>query len=373
MTEKQWIFSQLDTWFFRESRPYNAIGGSQLATVFPPSARTVAGAVRTLIGEQAGINWEAFNDNKGTTHNDLHEQIGDADNLGKLQLIGPYLLYKGERLYPVPLILLEKDGQFTRLCPGEPVECDIGYVRLPALKETIAGAKPIENAWLTTKALEQVLADQNPSKSSYHYSEELFDIEPRLGIALNRESRTVEESMLYQNQHIRIRDDNLQIGIIVKGIKETLHPKMEPNNTARVRFGGEGRLAEVKVTSNLPKLAPPDLSKTKKIMLTLLSPANLEGDWLPQGFTEVPDSKEKNWRGTLNGVELTIISAVLGKSIREGGWDLARKQPREVISLIPAGSVWFCQLEKGNAEKLQGYQIGKETEFGRGEIAVGIW
>jgi CRISPR-associated protein Cmr3 len=371
MNHKQWNFSQLDTWFFRESRPYDSIGGSQLATVFPPSARTVAGAVRTLIGEQAEINWQAFNEGDGAAHNlskiNLHEEIGDADNIGKLRFIGPYLLCKGQRLYPVPLILLEKEGQFTRLRPGDPVECDLGNVRLPELEKTIAGAKPIENAWLTGDELEQVLAGKNPS--SYYLSTYLFEIEPRLGIAINREHRTVEEGMLYQNQHVRLRD-NLQIGVMVGGINEVLHPK----KGGRVRFGGEGRLAEVTISSsNLPKLALPK-NLNKNIILTLLSPANLEGSWLPKGFTEVSsESQEKIWRGTLNGVELTIISAVLGKSIREGGWDLANKQPREVISLIPAGSVWFCQVENGNAADLHGYQIGLETELGRGELAVGVW
>ncbi|TGO03158.1 hypothetical protein PN36_11700 [Candidatus Thiomargarita nelsonii] len=358
----QWCFSQLDTWFFREARPY----------IFPPPARTVAGAVRTLIGEQAEVDWEAFNKGDGTAHQlskdiNICQEIGDANSFGNLRLRGIYLLCEGQRLYPVPLCLLQKDEQFTRLRPGAPVECDLGFVRLP--EQTIPGAKPMETAWLTAQALKQVLAGQNPS--SYYQSEDLFKIEPRLGIAINQERRTMEDGMLYQNQHIRLREDKfqLEIGVMVEGIDDALHPE-----TGRVRFGGEGRLASVTVSrSNLPQLGHPDLSKTKNIMLTLLSPANLGENWQPDGFSEVIENNEKVWRGSINGVELTIISAVLGQPIREGGWDLANDEPREVISLIPAGSVWFCRLEKGNAADLHGYQIGLETALGRGELAVGIW
>ncbi len=381
MTAKQWVFTQLDTWFFRESRPSDSIGGAQLSTVFPPSARTIAGAIRTYIGEQEHVNWELFN--KGKTYKALHDQIGIGDDLGQLQLIGPYLIYQGERLYPVPLTLLKKeeDAQLTRLRPGDPVECDLGYVRLPELETLIAGAKPIDNAWLTAADLERVLRGENPS--NYHYAKDLFDKEQRLGIGIHPERRTVEEGLLYQNQHVRIRnvhldkeqklqfcEDNLKIGVIVTGIKNNLH---HVEHAERIRLGGEGRLADIEIHSELPKLAAPNVKKTKKITLTLLTPANLEGNWLPEGFTKVQKSSETQWEGTIHGVKLNIITAVLGKALREGGWDLANQKPRDVISLIPAGSVWFCNVKEGDATKLHGYHIGIETALGRGEIAVGIW
>jgi CRISPR-associated protein Cmr3 len=74
-----------------------------------------------------------------------------------LRLIGSYFLYEEQRLYPMPLTILEKDKQFTRLVPGNAVECDLGTVYLPALEQTIDGAKPLENAWLTAAELQKVL------------------------------------------------------------------------------------------------------------------------------------------------------------------------------------------------------------------------
>ena len=139
MSAKLWRFDALDSWFFRESRPHETVGGTELASLFPPPARTVAGAVRTLIGETQQMGWDKFKEPEG--YSDLKQQIGDADGFGQLQLTGPYLCKGGQRLYPVPLHLLTKTeaGQekpkFACLRPGtEPVDCDLGRrIRLPEL------------------------------------------------------------------------------------------------------------------------------------------------------------------------------------------------------------------------------------------------
>ena len=36
-----WQFVPLDTWFFRESRPLESVGGAQLTSQFPPPVRTL--------------------------------------------------------------------------------------------------------------------------------------------------------------------------------------------------------------------------------------------------------------------------------------------------------------------------------------------
>jgi CRISPR-associated protein Cmr3 len=376
---KQWCFSPLDTWFFKEARPFDLVGATQLGTILlPPPARTVAGAIRTLIGETQGIDWKKFN-----AKHKLAEEIGYSDHLGKLRLTGPYLLLNDERLYPVPLILLEDKSKdksednsdeenckpnlpeksnsvkkvtiklkskqqskqpekkkvepekkyFDYLRPGEAVECDLGIVRLPKKVKNLKGAKPIENAWLTATDFERVLSGEEPK--NIIPNKELFTLENRVGLALERNTRTAKEHQLYQNQHIRIHhdihiyhdnrihhDNILQIGMQVDGIKEKLHP------TAKdlINFGGEGRLAEVSISEVKRKITSPVVEGDKHIFLTLLTAANLGQSWLPN------DSfKRDNEQGEIKKVKLKIVSAVLGKSIREGGWDLANDKPRPVV------------------------------------------
>lgn len=230
--KKQWRFDPLDSWFFREARAFDTSGSHELSSLFPPPARTVAGAIRTLIGEMQEVDWERFA--QAGEYPDLKRQIGVNDDLGLLKITGPYPLWKGERLYPVPLHLLAKDKQYVFLKPGEPVACDLGKVQLPEKpKDSLLGAKPLESAWLNSTDLQRVLCGQFPE--TVYRSSELYDEEPRLGIARNNAQRTAVDGLLYQTRHLRPRPE-LSIGATVSGIPAELHP-----DHGVIRFGGEGR------------------------------------------------------------------------------------------------------------------------------------
>lgn len=367
MSAVLWRFEALDTWFFRESRPHGAVGASELASLFPPPARTVAGAVRTLIGEAQGVDWRQFPQH--LDYAELRDLIGDSHSLGRIALRGPFLMQDGERLYPAPLHLLEKrDGnetKYVRLRPGTPVQCDLGQVRLPALVTALPGAKPLEQVWLTGSDLGAVLAGSTP-KNLYRRTD-LFSEEPRLGIARDNRCCTVEKGLLYQTRHIRLHE-GVSIGVGVSG------PATQPADGV-LRFGGEGRPAAVRIGGACPSLPVPTL-KNNQLLLMLLTHADFNGAWLPPDF--VPEQHEGNdcWRGELAGVELTIHSACLGKPAREGGWDLATGRPRAVSGLIPAGSVYFCTVAgdpQQAADRLHGAHSGLDTNLGRGELAVGLW
>lgn len=363
--KKQWRFDPLDSWFFREARPFGAATGGELSSVFPPPAHTGAGAVRTLIGEAQGVDWERFaHDGE---YADLKRSIGVGDDLGQLHIGGPYPLWKGERLYPAPLHLLAKTGQYTVLQPGEPVECDLGRVRLPQLATVLPGAKPLENAWLDGPNLRRVLQGQVPE--TIYRSSDLYAEESRLGIARDNARRTAADGLLYHTRHLRPRPE-LAIGVTVSGIPPELH-------LARgvTRFGGESRASAVTVGDVRPLPPAPDID-SPNLLLVLLTHADFSDDWRPPGFEPGAQDDAKVWRGLLNGVELTLHSAVLGKVVREGGWDMRRQEPRPVRSLIPAGSVYFCSVEgdvRAAATALHGWHAGHATALGRGELAVGFW
>lgn len=366
-----WRFEALDTWFFRESRPHGAVGASELASLFPPPARTVAGAVRTFLGEAQGVDWRRF----PADYPDLHALIGLGDDLGALDLRGPFLLHAGERLYPVPLHLLARQRpdvkpsdpeqhDYVFLRPGEPVDCDLGCVRLPELATPMPGAKPLERTWLKAADFARVLAGEAPDAA--YRADALYDEEPRLGIARNNARGTVEESMLYQTRHLRLRAD-VAAGVQVAG------PVAHPAGGV-LRFGGEGRPAAVRIGGDCPLPSPALPGKDDGVLLVLLTPADLGGNWLPADFERKQHDGADVWCGELHGVALTVHAACLGKPVREGGWDLARNTPRAVVPLAPAGSVWFCTLDDpAKAAALHGARIGKDTQLGRGELAVGRW
>lgn len=380
---KEWRFEAIDTCFFREMRPIDELTGAELGSLFPPPARTLAGAVRGLIGERADVNWAAYRAGDGKAHSinglNLCEQLGDPQcekeeaEFGKLKLSGPYLLKDNKRLYPVPQHLLrDEEGHFHWLRPGAPIYCDLGKVRLPIVQpDTENKVKPINHAWVDKAGLQAILSGKPPY---YMYNmNELFTNETRIGIGLNRDQRMTIDGLLYQTRHIR-PCEGVSLGIEVAGIDEQL--QLPPNETHTVRLGGEGRIASVSLGN--PEILPKIKVAGDKIVLILLTPLLVpEKGKFFMPFENVRKEKESDgadvWHVILKGVELKIISAVLGKPQREGGWNLAKNQSRPLRSLVPAGSVWFCQILKGEVQTLHGYKVGEETALGRGELAVGHW
>jgi len=367
----QWRFTALDTLFFRESRPMEAIGGAQLQSVFPPPAATLIGAIRTAIGEAHQVDWKAYaNDD----HHPLTVIMGSADSLGPLSFTGPFLMQKKDRLFAVPLALLHAKNngvdQFTRLKPSADVTvCDLGAVCLPVKRDALAGAKPLEQAFITAAGLSAFLHDQMPAANTIQKPCDLFDSEERLGIGRDYAKRTTIDGLLYQTNHIRPMQD-VSIGIVVKGLDCAGLPQQ-----GTCRLGAEGRMAawQCEAVQTLPPIQFD--KKNKNIMLVLLTPARFTQGWLPDGFTQVMTADQQTvWEGNIHGVALRLISSVTGKPMREGGWDLVNRSPRTMHSLVPAGSCYFCEVLGGaEASTLHGQQIGQDTEYGRGEIAIGHW
>jgi len=366
----------IDTWFFRESRPHDAAGASELSSLFPPPIRTLAGALRTFLGDQMGINWKTL---QGKTPDfDFEKSLGNAEHLGELQLNGPWIHYKNQRLYPAPLYLMQKDNTLQRLLIGKPVRCDLGAVRLAEMPKDCIGYKGIEQHWITASGMRRCLDGEMPLVSEIIKRDDLFSHEARLGIARDNQTRQVMDGQLYQTQHLRLKDD-IHIELEAKNLAESLLNCLSDQQQSTIlRLGGEGRMAGVVTsaeTEPLPFIKP---KKSDKLLIHFITPADFKGKMFPENFTEKRQDGQTIWQGEINGIELNIEAAVIGKAHREGGWDMQNHQPRPVKSYIPAGSAWFCRLSKPDDylnlhEKLHGHCIGHDTAYGRGQILIGLW
>ncbi len=375
MSGHDWRFEPLDSWFFRESRPHGTVGGSELVSLFPPPARTLAGAVRTLLGDRASVDWAAFRRGEARSSPggvDLGALLGEPGGGGQLRFSGPYLERSGERLYPTPAFLIESQGSLGCLVPAdEPQHSDLGLCYLPIPREKAHKVRSLEAAWLDRTAFQQVLSGELPEPETVLRG--LWREEPRLGIGRTIRHRTVAEGLLYQTRHVRL-EPGLAIGASVDGVPASLLP-----NRALARLGGEGRLAAIEVVKarQSQPLAPATPAGAKGVLLVLVTPARLPTGWVPEGFHEGRDERgARVFRGQLGGVALSIVSAVIGRPMREGGWDLAREVPRPVASLLPAGTTWFARVEgdlPAAVSALEGVRVGTETEIGRGELAAGYW
>ena len=380
----------VDTWFFREARSHDAVGVGQLDSIFPPPASTVAGALRTLLGDLLGVDWQQFKEDK-TDHQTL---LGTGQDLGAFRLASLCLCVDKQPVYPAPQDLLrhhsmkgqEETIEYHRLSIGEPLRCDLGYVRLPQMHAP-AGSKPLESHYITEQGLKTWLAGGIPSVDDLIPQSELFAIEPRLGIGRDNASGTVKEGLLYQTRHLRptgTKDWHLEV--LVEGLDETLLESLPA--TSSIRLGGEGREAAVDFEQVESALSDPELADfdtAQGITLLLTSPARFnpetELSWCLPGFVPVQndDGLTTHWEGELAGIALKLVAAVLPRPLRLGGWDQKERRPKPLASLNAPGGLYYCQKQDGNAFSLQEIQTiqaqayGEDTAWGYGRLQVGCW
>lgn len=380
------FFEPMDTWFFRESRPQGSMGSSELGSVFPPPVRTLLGAVRTAIGDawhvQHGTDWRDFENNAG-----LRRLIGFGDELGALQVQGPWLQRGAQRLYPVPFNLMHKKDVYFLMGLGSAVFCDLGTVRLPALPkavkglgEDLAGAKPAEGAWLTQEGWQAVLQGKAPAAKEVVLRSDLYQPEPRLGIGRCNQRGAVQEGLLYQTRHLRMAD-GVSVCMALQGLDDHFARLNMPEHLL-VRLGGEGRQAMLtlkELQKDSRTVAMPALEKGSDsqptAVLYALTPSPCAPDQpagIPLGFERkaLPDGTDV-WEGYMGDVKLRIFCAITGRTIREGGWDLARHQARAVQSFSPAGSALYVTVLEGDITSLHGQPQGNQSQWGRGHYCIG--
>lgn len=367
----QFVFSQLDSWCFREARPMGAIGGTAIETLFPPPGSTLIGACRSLIGDSQGIDWQAFADNKLPDKSAL---LGNGEHTGALQFEYPFLRLKKDghyqRLYPVPATLLIAGSDILALqLDNKTVECDLGKVKLPVLADSSNKTQTIENCWLTEQGLHLLLCGKLPTAEHFIDVNQLMQREVRLGIARDNKTAVVQTGALYQTEHVRLKEhsnfEQIDLVVPVSGIPE-LECTTLAQQTWQVRLGGEGRLAHV-VFENEQQPEPATVKAGSTGLLYLTSPADL-GSWLPAEFTQIQQNGVTLWQGQLQDVTVTIEAFCAGKALKLGGWDSALRRPKAVKSLVPAGACYFVQCEEPEKliNLLKSYRFGEQTGFGLG-------
>jgi CRISPR-associated protein Cmr3 len=280
---KHIIFEPVDTIFLRDSRPFDPGGTNYMESMTMPTAQTMQGAVRTLIGEHSKVNWAEFNDYANGKYERLRAEIGDSSKLGRLKLGGPYLMMDGERLYPAPLHLIRYKGDdgcwhFDRLRPdAEAVECDLGKIHLPRTSVKRDDVKTLAGSYLTGIGMECLLRGEIPGEDMVVAEKDILGHEPRVGIARDNQSRANKTGMLYFASHLRFKPEKkISYGMAVCGIDDNLLP----DKKSIFKFGGEGRTVCVSVKDDIARLpAPTATGKTKGLILTLLTHGNFGGGW----------------------------------------------------------------------------------------------
>jgi CRISPR-associated protein Cmr3 len=387
MSGHRFRLTPVDTWFFRDGRPFE-MGPlqSDAESLLPPPARTLVEALRLALARGQGYlpgpkKWDSR----------IAEVLGDGPHaLGKLRFSGPYLIQGDEVLYPFPAHIVgewikdENDKKFAPrsfLQPGQEVLTDLGTIRLPELKTKDVARQSGQGLFLRRSGYEQVLRGTLPDASEIVLPDALYAHEDRIGLERNEGTRiaetgawgvrrqrrpeapNVEPGHLYDTRHIRLLRD---VGILmsVLGLPEgwtKACPRL-------ITLGGENRLAELETMQNaLSPLAAPvnEIQRSGNLTITLLTPLSLGGATMPRAGERFAD-----WDG------VTVVSACLDKPFVLGGRDGEKRESLPLQQYMPPGSTWFCkvdELAKDWLEQRSRGCVGAEGAWGFGAVALGTW
>lgn len=367
MTTKIWEFKAVDTLFFRDGTPYNAGegGGLGIKSIFPPYIFTLQGAVRA--GLAMGQGWIPNGDTP------FPEELGDGDDLGEISFEGPYLKYGKDYLFQVPSNLLHKDlEKFSRVVPGKkPYDTDMGKVRLPVLEEAISGAKTMDNFMIKEDVLNNLLDREKSTlnKKDFIDKSELWEEEERTGIGIEKSTRTSKQGMLYFTSHIRPKPE-LSIVVKVRGINEKWHQKVP----SALPLGGEGRMATVKICDD-KNIIPPmpelkvDAGKIRFTVILITPGCILPSETIRNPVKDMEDLIKKGYPS----IPGSCISACIGKLKQIGGFDIKKREPRPLIPIIPAGSMWFYEGDAKGIDTLKNLHGKVSNPLGFNQIIIGNW
>ena len=319
--------------------------GSHGESNFPPKPSVLSGAFRSVLWVNNGGDANAIQQSSFSITGVF---LACQDQHGKVELFLPL---------PADLLVTDKDeknkeaGKVVRKLEPQEVDKAIQHSQasqLPMMPILRQGkpAKP-ENGWLLNQSgMAAYLRGEKLNEIHITKQAELWSKESRIGIGLNRDSRTADDGKLFTVEHTVPKhsenwDDpkhkvaNEKMAGLVVGIANG----EDLQESGFIRLGGDGRAAEFSLTG-APAITP--IPKTDKFKLVLLTPGLFTNGWLPDGIVEESGAY---WL-KLDGFKARLACATVSRAEVVSGWDLECWKPKDAKRTAPSGSVyWFDQAE----------------------------
>jgi CRISPR-associated protein Cmr3 len=228
---------------------------------------------------------------------------------------------------------------------------------LPVLRQD-KPEKP-ERGWLLNQTgIQAYLQGQKLSSAHVTRQADLWASESRIGIGLNRVSRTVDEGKLFTVEHTATvqmehwcDSENKTPAQDTTGLVVGIEGYDELPEQGFIRLGGDGRAARYTYidTPEIPSIIIED-----KFKLVLLTPGVFNKGWLPNGVIE--DGGEFRLSGDAFKARLACVAVARAEVV--SGWDLVQWQPKTAERVAPAGSVYWFDNFTGDAGELAKWVAG---------------
>ncbi|MGK0619364.1 type III-B CRISPR module-associated Cmr3 family protein [Meiothermus cerbereus] len=349
MPERVLEIQALAPLLWRDGRPFAAAEGSETAarSLPLPLPSTVAGFVRTQVGKRQGLS---FDDPQ------------TLQNLHGLQVCAPLLVRGGQFVLPAPRdAVVYKNGkslQVMRLLP-KALEtgygCDLPEGLLPL--EVTEDIKPESgyNFWTADDLTRWLLGQEVVPQKIGGLPEET-----RIHVGIDPATGKANEGVLYSVTYKAL-----------ESLEEGQHHSWSIR--ARVRLpegqepeplgylGGESRPVRVMAYPNAKlseywfdcpaeiKEAYARLGRGSMLRMVLATPALFEGGWRPGWLDKFG---QMNLPAGVGTVRLKLVAAAVGRREPVSGWSLRERKPRPVRWMVPAGSVYFFEVEEGDPSRL---------------------
>ena len=340
----------LDVLFLRGNKLFGD-PGSFGESLIPPWPSVAAGAIRSRMLADAGINLARFA--KG---DEPHHELGTPQHPGPFTLTAFQLARRTaqgvEPLFapPADLVISQSDDGITlqRLQPkttAPGLDSSSTQALLPILAQAKRG-KPVSGYWLTQRGWQSYLQGSTPKPTDLVKSQDLWQIDPRVGVGLDTEQRSATNGKLFSMQAVALSRDVGFVAVVQDA---------SPPDDGLLRLGGDGRAAAL--SSVELKWPEPDyeaIARAGRCRLVLTTPGIFPAGWRPTGSND-DDHFE------LHGVRARLACAAVPRGETLSGWDLASNSPKPAHRAAPGGSVYWLDELEATPEALQKL------------VSIGLW
>lgn len=208
-----YAFYPADTLMVKGAEPMEMGADHHGSQIFPPPAQTIIGALRTAALNQNGIDYGDYYNN--IVDSDLLDAIGESENSEPFLIAGPVFRIGRDMYVPAPFLWFcdkaEKKSGKAHVFIAHPTKSRLiktGQERLCWVAMGQGELISIGGKWIHLEDL-----GSGDESIDLFDPDHFFEIEPRTGIALNR-NRSVKEGHLYTFHHVRLKPEvSLAFGV----------------------------------------------------------------------------------------------------------------------------------------------------------------
>lgn len=328
-----------DPLLFRDGRPFsNELGALTARTLRIPLPGTLAGALRSRIGDAAGWDW----------------QKGGPDLARAVTVAGPLLVLNNALLFHAPAdALIGKDeSEAVRLAPLRPTQppagagCDLPSGLRPL--SVIIDAKPESGyEFWSGEDLFRWLANPSGDGLPLPCQHTALSIDSRIHVKIEAERGAAQEGMLFSTESVDFQGGHAFLACV--------QTDGDSGMSGLWPLGGERRLAYCEAADPVQWPSCPDglataVAAARRVRMQLATPACFSGGWRPGWL----DSDLVGSPPGLPDVRLQLVAAAVPRREAVSGWDLAARGPKATRWLAPAGSVYYFDVRAGDPSALTG-------------------